>query len=292
MKWICVIALLLLASCKEAAQVHQEWLGASPAALEFGAPFELELRRSWPAGWQAEAWSLASLAPFEAELLEESRSASSGRAEVRRKLRLRVHALGEQQLKLSFSALDPVDGKRVAASDLKLSYAVHSSLPQGDAGLAEFPEALAAPRSANLARRRGALALVVILLGIFAARAWWRRRRATPQAVRARADLWARFRAVQEMPRSTESQGHAALQAARALVRKLEASQAWAAPELAQRLAQRLALPRTEAASLLHFLHETEAAVFADQQEALPALDLALDELAEVLRAVDPEKVL
>lgn len=290
MKWLCVITLLLVSSCKEAPQVHQAWSGPLPTTLEFGAAFELELHRSWPADWQAETWSLAALAPFEAELLEESRNEAAGRVEVRRTLRLRVHALGLQQLKLGFYALDSVSGDQVAASDLELSCVVQSSLPLEDAGQAEFPAALVASPAVDRGRRFTALALVAIVLGVCAAAAWWRRR-TRPASARGGADLWARFRVVQEMPRSTKVQRRAALQAARSLVREFEAKQAWAAPELAQRLAQRFALPRTEAASLLHFLHETESAVFADQQDVLPALDPALDELAEVLRAMDPEEV-
>lgn len=284
-----VAALLLFASCKETPQVHQEWRGAAPAAIEFGAPFELELRRHWPAGWQAEAWSLAAFAPLEAELLEENRVESAGRVEVLRKLRLRVHALGEQKLQLAFSALDPIGGQRHAARDLDLSLIVQSSLPQGDSGQTELPEAIAAPRTVHLARRFSALALLLLVLGACTASAWWRRRSIDTPVARANADLWPHFCGVQEMPRSNESERRAALQAARALVRKLEVNQAWAAPELAQRLAHRFALPRTEAASLAHFLKETEAAVFADQQDVLPAVDPALDELAEVLRVVDPE---
>ena len=283
--------LLLLAACKEVPQVHQSWQSTFPSLLEFGAPFELELVRSWPAGWQPEAWNLAALAPFEVELLNESREESSSRVEVRRKLRLRGYALGEQPLKLSFFALDPADGGRVSAADLELRLAVQSSLPTQDAGSPELPEALTAPRSAQLGRRVTALALLLVLLGGFALPAWWRRRGPQPQTVRTSADLWAKFHSLQDLPRSTESERRAALQAARALVRELETSQAWAAPELAQRLARRFSLPRTETASLLHFLHETEAAVFADQQEALPALDPTLDELGEVLRAVDPEEL-
>lgn len=289
MKWSCVIALLLLASCKEAPQVHQAWLGSPPPILEFGAPFEFELRRSWPVNWQAESWSLAALAPFEAELLQETRHEAAGRVEVRRKLRLRVFALGQQQLRLGFNAVDPISGDRVTASDLELSCVVQSSLPPDDAAQIEFPEAVAAPSATNLARRLTALSLVAILLGARAASTWWRRRK-RPESARDGGELWARFRVVQDMPRSTETQRRAALRAARALVRELETKQAWAAPELAQRLTRRFALPRTEAKSLLHFLHETEAAVFADQREAVPALDPVFDELAEVLRALDPEE--
>jgi hypothetical protein len=282
-------ALCLLASCKQTAQVDQEWRGSVPESLEFGAPFDLELRRSWPAGWQADPWNPVLWAPFEVEILEESRKEATDRVEVRRKLRLRVHALGEQRLQLAFSALDSIGGQRVAAQDLELSSLVQSGLPQADTGQAEFPAALAAPRTIDLERRFGALGLLLLVLGLGAACASWRRRPVSAATNLAHTDLWTQFRSVQEMPRTSEAERRAALQAARNLVRALEENQAWTAPELAQLLARRFALPRTEAASLAHFLKETEAAVFADQQEVLPALDPALDELAEVLRAVEAE---
>jgi hypothetical protein len=299
MKARIVAVLLLLGACKEAPQVHQEWLNAPPTLIEFGAPFDVELRQICPAGWQPDAWSLNAFSPFEAELLEESRTETQRKVEVRRKLRLRGYVLGVQPLKLSFFALDPAGGGRVSAADLEAHTTLQSSLPGGgaaliasrEAGPMEFPQKLAASKSTRPARRDSALVLLLVLIGGFAARAGWRRRAPAPRLSGVRADLWARFRTVQNLPRSSEAQRRAALLAARALVRELESNQAWAAPELAQRLARRFALPRTEAASLLHFLHETEAAVFADQQDALPALDPTLDELAEVLRAVDPEEV-
>jgi hypothetical protein len=291
MKASFLMALCLLASCEQTTQLQQEWRGTAPAVIEFGAPFEIELWRRWPEAWQADAWNPAAWAPFEAELLEEDRRQAAGRIEVRRRLRLRAYALGEQQLRLGFSAFDPVRGQREAAPDLELSCLVQSSLPQGDAGQAEMPPAIEAPSSLDAKRRSTALALLLGLFGAFAVPSWWRRRRVPVQHDHSRADLWSQFRAVQEMPRSHESERRAALQAARALVRGLEVNQAWTGPELAQRLARRFSLPRTEAASLAHFLQETEAAVFADQQELLPAMDPALDELAEVLRAVDSEEV-
>lgn len=296
--WIAAV-LLLPCACKEVPQVHQEWLHAPPTVLEFGAPFDVELSQGWPTGWQPEAWSLAAFAPFEAELLEEARSESSGKVELRRKLRLRGYLLGEQRLKLSLSALNPATGTRVSAADLGVQFTLQSSLAageaarsgRGEAGEMEFPQALAAPKTVSVARRISALTLLLGLMAAFAVPAWWRERRTKPSLARAHVDFWARFQIVQDLPRATETERRAALQEARALVRELESNQAWTAPELAKRLADRFALPRTEAASLLHFLHETEAAVFADQQEALPALDPTFDELAEVLRAVEPEEV-
>ena len=99
-------------------------------------------------------------------------------------------------------------------------------------------------------------------------------------------DPWDDFARVQAMPRNTPEQRAGAREAARELLRALEPGRAWGGDELAQRVTRRYALPATEAASLRALVQTCEQSLFDACAESAP-LDQDLDELAEVLQAVE-----
>lgn len=289
MKRFWFVLLPLLVACQHEEGVHQAWLSEIPAEVEFGAPFEVELLRQWPEGWQPDAWSTSNFAPFEVEVLQEERATQAEHIVVRRRLRLRAFDPAAQT-QVFFAARNPDQSGQVQAPVLSLLPRVVSSLQPGASMDVELPPALGA--LSTEASTRAWIALAGIALALFAS--WFlgraRGRQATSSLPGPKLRLWQRFRAIQELPRETPEQRRQALAEARALVRALESNPAWAGPELAQRLAQRFSLPPTESSSLRHVLDETESAAFSDPASAPPQLDPTWDELAEVLRAVDPEE--
>ena len=276
--------LLLLAACAREQPVQLRWVGEAPATLERGEPFTLQIVRSWPEAWRPAPFDPAAWAPFELEVRSTELRARGAFVEEVHDLRVRCWSTGEQTLRFGFAAFDPEQGEEHQAEPLIWTCAIQPALPADAAPRPEFPEPLPLPRSPwgkhPLAAASVLAAYLLLLLLLQSTR------RRPPAARPASWDPWDAFAAIQLLPQQTVAQRAAARAAIRELLRQLEPGRAWGGAELAQRLGARFSLPETERATLMELLRACEASLFA-REAASQQLDRELDELAEVLHAVE-----
>ena len=278
------LTLGLLASCGGDAKVEQQWQRALPQSWALGEAVDATLIRSWPQSWRASGFDAGLFEPLEVEELGVVRTTRGGRVREVHRLRLRAWQTGALNLPLAFAAQDPATEEEHLASPADVAITVRSVLGTEDAGVMEAAPSLPAIASPWGNRPFAALGLALFYgLVLF----WVTRSRMHKMSPAApRWDPWDDFARVQAMPRETPEQRAAARHAARELLRALEPGRAWGGDELAQRVTRRYALPATEAASLRALVQACEQSLFDGCAAATP-LDQDLDELAEVLQAVE-----
>lgn len=276
--------LLLLAGCGRDAEVTQQWQRALPESWTLGEAVDATLIRSWPEEWRASGFDAGLLEPLEVEELGVVRTIRAGRVREVHRLRLRAWQTGALSIPLPFAAQNPATEESIAAASADLVLQVESVLGPDDPGQMESAPPI--PAVASPWGKRPFAALGVILL--YALVVTWvaRSRGRTAQTATPRWDPWDDFARIQAMPRETPEQRAAARAGARELLRALEPGRAWGGDELAQRVSRRYALPATEAASLRALVAACEQSLFAEGADPAP-LDPELDELAEVLQAVE-----
>jgi len=105
---------------------------ATPAEVTFGAPFQVEIERSWPTGWSPEAPPEDLLDPLETRLLGSCRKENGGVVRERLQFQARGFLLGPVALpSLSFRAHPPGGAAPVEARSGPLLIQVISALPEG-----------------------------------------------------------------------------------------------------------------------------------------------------------------
>lgn len=286
MSRILLLLVGLAGACGQQMEVRQSLQRAMPESVDLGAPIDLVVTRSWPAGWRAAGFDAGLLEPFEVEERGSQRVERGGRVSETHRLRLRAWTAGELALQLAFSAQDPETGVSIAAVPVALSVQVRSLLPVDDSGRIEDAPPLAPGRSPWGTHPLAALAVVAFYAGVLylVARSRQRRKATAVESW----DAWDEFARIQALPVRTEEQRGQVRAAIRELLRELEPGRAWGGPELAARVARRYSLPDSEATSLRTLIRNCEAALFDAYAEAAP-VELELDELAEVLHAVEDQ---
>lgn len=275
---------VLLVGCGRDAEVTQQWQRALPESWTLGEAVDATLIRSWPEEWRASGFDAGLLEPLEVEELGVARTTRVGRVRELRRLRLRAWQTGALTIPLPFAAQNPATEESIAAASADLVLQVQSVLGPDDSGQMESAPPIPVIASPWGKRPFAALS-VVILYGLVVT--WVARSRGrTEQTATLRWDPWDNFAQIQAMPRETSEQRAAVRSAARELLRALEPGRAWGGDELAWRVSRRYALPATEAASLRALVAACEQSLFAEGVDPAP-LDPELDELAEVLQAVE-----
>lgn len=216
----CALAMssFALAQVPESATTRVEVVlrgAAAEGSVGFGASFELDVVRRWPAGAAAEPFAASVLAPLVVDELEVSTANAGSEVVETRRCRARVFQRGAVTL--------------LPQSDAARTLLVDSCLPEGDAGVLEMPtlpplEIRAGRRALALVFAVAAVTFAISWIAVLLVRADRRRRSLVPLRVRLTRELAALAVAVPASAAERRADAVAATRVLRAAEQRLRAT--------------------------------------------------------------------
>ena len=130
--WWCA---LVLALCGRAALAQAAVEVSCPDSVVFGAPFEVEVRRTWPRGAEAEPFVEGALAPLSVRVVSSSRAEGTQGVVERLRLTARAWTVGIVEVPPVVLRARAADGALIEAAATPSTLTVRSSLPEPSGGV-------------------------------------------------------------------------------------------------------------------------------------------------------------